>query len=263
MQRLHLRGIYHKGLNREVQRATTCQVSPQHLLGERAAPEFVVRENGLRFRLSFQEGYSVGLFLDQRDNRRRLLVNHVAAGFPLFPGGAVGAEVLNTFAYTCSFSVCLAKAGARVTSLDLSRKYLDWGKRQFELNGLDAAGHDFIYGDVFDWLQRLAKKGRRYEVIILDPPTFLRSKQGGTFRVEQDYGQLVSAALVLLKPGGVLFASTNTASVRPEKFLESVTLAVRAAGRTVSQQHYVPQPPDFPVSRAEPAYLKTIWVRVE
>src|SRR3984957_5370116 len=122
--------------------------------------------------LSFTEGYSVGLFLDQRDNRRRFLANHVAADFPLFPGGAAGAEVLYTFAYPCGFSVCAAKSGARTTSLDLSKKYLDWGKRNFALNGLETSAHDFIFGDAFDWMRRLAKKNRRFDAIILDPPTF-------------------------------------------------------------------------------------------
>src|SRR6202040_322297 len=142
----------------------------------------------LQFELSFNEGYSVGLFFDQRDNRRRLLVNHVAAEFPLFPGGADEAEVLNTFAYTCGFSVAAAKAGARATSLDLSKKYLEWGKRNFALNQLDPAAHDFIFGDVFDWLRRLAKKGRAFDVVILDPPTFSQSREAGTFQAEKDYG---------------------------------------------------------------------------
>ena len=109
-------------------------------------------------------------------------------------------EVLNCFAYTCAFSVCAALGGARATSLDLSRKYLDWGRRNFELNGLDPAAHDFIYGDVFDWLKRLAKKGRSFDVILLDPPTFSRSPGRGDFRAETDYGRLVSLALPLLRP---------------------------------------------------------------
>jgi 23S rRNA (cytosine1962-C5)-methyltransferase len=115
--------------------------------------------------------------------------------------------------------VCAAKAGARTTSLDLSKKYLEWGKRNFALNGLDPAAHDFIYGDTFDWLRRLAKKGRAFDAVVLDPPTFSQSKEHGTFRAEKDYGKLVTAALPLLKPGGILFASTNAADWPPEKFL--------------------------------------------
>ena len=83
------------------------------------------------------------------------------------------------------------------------------------------------------------------------------------FRVEKDYGKLLSAALPLIIPGGVLFASTNTADWPAEKFLGSVEGAVRTASRKILQSHYVPQPPDFPVSRTEPAYLKTVWMRIE
>ena len=153
-------------------------------------------------------------------------------------------------------------AGARTTSLDLSKKYLEWGKRNFALNGLDPAAHDFIFGDTFDWLRRLAKKGRAFDAIVLDPPTFSQSKENGVFRVEKNFGDLVTAALPVLKPGGILLASTNAADWPPEKFLASVEAAVRAAKRKILKQHYVPQPPDFPVSRDEPAYLKTVWVKV-
>jgi 23S rRNA (cytosine1962-C5)-methyltransferase len=256
------RGAYHKILTRQVRHTGRAQASPQHALGGEAPEEFAVRENGVLFGLSFAEGYSTGLFLDQRDNRRRLLTNHVAAGFPVFLNGASGAEVLNTFAYTCGFSVCAAKAGARTTSLDLSKKYLAWGRRNFERNGLDAAKHEFVFGDAFDWLRRLAKKGRVYDVVLLDPPTFSQSKDGGAFRAEADYDRLVETALRVLKTGGVLFASTNAARLAPEDFLKTVEAAVKSARRKILKQHYVPQPPDFPVHRDDPAYLKTVWLKM-
>ncbi len=191
-------GHYHKRLNRHIRTQSGVETSPQLIAGAAAPERFTVLECGMSFELSFKEGYSVGLFLDQRDNRRRLLVNHVGAKFPLFENGMAGKEVLNTFAYTCAFSVCAAKAGAKTTSLDLSKKYLDWGRRNFELNGLDPAQHDFIYGDCFDWMKRLAKKDRRFDLILLDPPTFSQSKQSGVWRAEKDYGKLVSQALALL-----------------------------------------------------------------
>lgn len=256
------KGRYHKQLSRHIRMQVGEGTSPQLISGEPAPDRFTVLENGLTFELSFNEGYSTGLFLDQRDNRRRLLVNHVGAKFPLFAGGMAGRQVLNTFAYTCAFSVAAAKAGASVTSLDLSRKYLDWGRRNFELNGLDPAQHDFIYGDCFDWLKRLVKKGRQFDLVLLDPPTFSQSKQSGVWRAEKDYGKLVAAALPLLSAGGVLFASTNAASMEPERFLEMIEEAVQSAGRRILQQHYVPQSPDFPITREEPAYLKTVWLRV-
>jgi 23S rRNA (cytosine1962-C5)-methyltransferase len=291
------RGVYHKVLNRQVRRATTSEASAQLMLGEAAPDRFEILENGVRYELRFNEGYSVGLFLDQRDNRRRFLTGHVAAGFsligspaplpvettsspqpPAFRGqgsqssgehssrlkewSRPGYEVLNTFAYTCGFSVCAALGGARVTSLDLSKKYLDWGKRNFVLNGLEPTRHDFLYGDTFDWLRRLAKKGRAFDAIVLDPPTFSQSKTGGLFRAEKDYARLVSISLPLLKPDGVLLASTNAADWPPQEFVEAVKEAAHSCGRPLAQTHYAPQPLDFPITRAEPGYLKTVWLRV-
>ena len=254
------RGAFHKILSRHVRKSNVADASPQLVLGEAAPERFEILENGVRFEMSFSEGYSVGLFLDQRDNRRRFLTGHIAGDFPQLPTSNF--QLLNCFAYTCGFSVCAAKAGARTTSLDLSKKYLEWGKRNFALNGLDPAAHDFIYGDTFDWLRRLAKKGRTFDAIVLDPPTFSQSKENGVFRVEKNFGDLVTAALPVLKPDGVLLASTNAAEFPPEKFLTEVASAVRAAKRKIVKQHYVPQPPDFPVSREEPAYLKTAWLKI-
>jgi 23S rRNA (cytosine1962-C5)-methyltransferase len=256
-------GLYFKRLRREVQGTLPAEASPRWLAGAVAPERFTVRENGVSFELGLGEGYSTGLFLDQRDNRRRFLARHVAAGFPLYGADAGEVpEVLNCFAYTCAFSVCAALGGARTTSLDLSRKYLDWGRRNFALNGLDPARHDFIYGDVFDWLKRLAKKSRRFAVIVLDPPTFSRSPGRADFRAVADYGRLVGLALPLLIPGGVLFAATNAARLPAGSFLAQVREAIGGAGRDILGEHYAPQPPDFPVTRDEPAYLKTVWLRI-
>ena len=117
-KRWNAMGVYHKQLRRDTAKVSSAEASPQPLFGEAAPASFVVRENGLQFNLSFNDGYSIGLFLDQRDNRRRLLTKHIAADFPLPPPR----DVLNAFAYTCAFSVCAAAAGARATSLDLSTK---------------------------------------------------------------------------------------------------------------------------------------------
>lgn len=263
------RGAYHKILSRQVRRSNTADSSPQLTSGETAPAVFQIVENGIRYELSFQEGYSVGLFLDQRDNRRRLLQGHIAAGFPVSQfqaptaSPASAGELLNVFAYTCGFSVCAAKSGARTTSLDLSKKYLDWGRRNFELNGINPAQHDFIYGDAFDWLRRLAKKGRAFDIVVLDPPTFSQSKEHGAFRVEKDFGDLVAAVLRVLKPDGILLASANAAAWEPEKFVGTIESAINNAKRKIVNYHYVPQPPDLPVSRAEPAYLKTAWLQIK
>ena len=253
------RGVYHKVTTSRVRGKGVEEASPQHVSGEKAEGPFTIRENGVRYEINFGEGYSVGIFLDQRENRRRLLTGYVGPEFSL---AMKGAEVLNTFAYTCAFSVCGALAGARVTSLDLSKKYLEWGRRNFALNGLKAAEHDFIFGDVFDWLKRLGKKGRLFDVVILDPPTFSKSKESGIFRAEEDYSRLVGDALKVLKSGGILFASSNAAKWAAEDFVRDARGAIAKAGRKILREQYVPQPPDFPMSKAEPAYLKTMWLRI-
>jgi len=251
-RRSSARGVYHKILQRQA------RAVPQWLRGRTAPAEILVRENGLRFALRFDEGYSVGLFLDQRDNRRRLLTGYIAPKLAM----ASAPEVLNAFAYTCGFSVGAAVSGAHVTSLDLSKKYLEWGKRNFVLNQLDPARHDFIFGDAFAWFRRLARKKRLFDVIILDPPTFSRSKEGGVFQVEKDYGALMTAALPLLEPGGIILASSNAATLEPEKFLDAIGRALAQTRRRLLARQYIPQPPDFPVHRAEPAHLKTVWLQI-
>jgi 23S rRNA (cytosine1962-C5)-methyltransferase len=257
-----LEGLYERRLRRHLATSEPAALSPTWLRGKQASPEFPILENGVRFSLSFREGYSVGLFLDQRDNRRRLLKNYVGPEFLVWPEGRQTVQLLNLFAYTCGFSVCAALAGAQTTSLDLSRRYLEWGKRNFQLNHLDPEAHGFIFGDAFDWLPRLTKKGRAFDVIILDPPTFSRSKEYGPFQVAKDFRVLVQLALPLLKPEGVLFCSSNAADWKPDQFLESIRGAIQHAGRQLKQEKYVPQPPDFPISAGEPGYLKTFWARV-
>jgi len=254
------RGWYEKTLLRRVRQTSVEKTCPRHAGGEPAPETFVIRENALQFELSFNEGYSVGLFLDQRDNRRRLLNGWVGPAFP--PLNLAGKRVLNTFAYTCGFSVCAAKTGAATVSLDLSRKYLDWGKRNFALNELPATGHEFIFGDVFDWLRRFHKRQQLFDMVLLDPPTFSQSRETGVFQAKRDYGILLEAALSVLQPGGVVFASNNTADWQPSQFLEMLRGACDAAKRRLAQEHYVPQPPDFPMSKAEPGYLKTVWLRL-
>ncbi len=259
--------VYHKVLHRHLQNLSPSDATPQLVHGMPATAPFPIWENGLRFELSLQEGYSVGLFLDQRENRRRLLTGHIAAHFPLRDlddsHRRKPMHVLNTFAYTCGFSVAAAKAGARVTSLDLSQKYLAWGQRNFQLNQLEPTSHAFVRGDVRDWFRRWHRQGRQFDVVLLDPPTFSRSKIRGVFRVEKDLSALITAAAKLLVPGGVLFVSSNAVRWAAPDFVEAVHSGVHAAGRRIRQHHYVPQPPDFPVHPEEPPHLKSLWLRLE
>jgi 23S rRNA (cytosine1962-C5)-methyltransferase len=222
------------------------KTSPQFMAGEQK-PEFLIRENGLAYQIDFQAGYSQGIFLDQRYQRERIRTS-------LQPGE----RMLNLFAYTCAFSVAGAAAGAQTESIDLSRPYLDWGKRNFEANGFPTEGHFFCRGDSFDWMRRLANKGHRYRLVVLDPPTFSRNQEGKLWRVEKDYPALVKAALQLTTPGGEVLCCTNHHGISLPAFRSMLRAGAVEAQRTIQDLSMGGQPEDF---TAEP-YLKVVWLRV-
>ena len=217
--------------------------SPTHLSGPPQDEPFVIRENGLRYQISFQSGYSQGIFLDQRDNRLR--IRKLCQS---------GHTVLNTFAYTGAFSVAATAGGATTTTLDLSQPYLDWARDNMRLNSIDPEQHYFIKGDTFHWLRRFAKQGRRFNGIILDPPSFSRDDKGKVFRAETDYGHLAELAASCLHPGGWLLCTTNHRGISPRNFLQTV----RAALPHSADLQTFPMPPDF---NGDP-YLKSILAAV-
>ena len=231
------RSIYWKQLDSKTQR------SPAHWGGERVDAPFVIRENGLRFQVDFQAGYSQGIFLDQRDNRRQVRERTEP-----------GAEVLNLFAYTCGFAVSAAAGGATTTSVDLSKRSLEWGRENFRLNGLEPEHHAFIAGDVFDWLRRFGKLGRKFAGIIIDPPTFSRNRAGGVFRVEQDFGRLVALAAPLLEKAGWMLCTTNQRSLGGADFRRMIEAEL--PGGRHWKLNPAPMPPDF---TGEP-YLQSLWI---
>ncbi|WP_234044713.1 class I SAM-dependent rRNA methyltransferase [Haloferula rosea] len=218
------------------------KTSPCHLSGPPVEEPFVVQENGVHFEMSFQSGYSQGIFLDQRDNRQKL--RSVLEE---------GQTLLNTFAYTGAFSVFGALAGATTTTIDLSQPYLDWSKRNFQLNDIDVETQYFCKGDTFHWLKRFAKQGRRFDAIVLDPPTFSRDKNGKVFRVEKDYPRLVELASGCLAPGGTILACTNCRQIDEQGFKRQI----RSAFRRPVHLESAPMPSDF----TAPPYLKSVWIR--
>lgn len=154
------------------------------------------QEWGLFYGIDFEAGYSPGLFMDQRMNRQHVLQNRPK-------------RVLNCFAYTCAFSVAAASIGAQTISVDLSRRSLDRGKTNFELNQISTEGHRFIADDVFGVLGYLQRKGERFDCIILDPPTFSRGSKLKTFRIEENFEDMVRPALGVLQENGEILLSTN------------------------------------------------------
>jgi len=171
------------------------------------------REGDLAFRVNLSDYLDTGLFLDAR--KKRTLIRE----------GAAGKRLLNLFAYTATLSVCAAKGGAaRVDSVDLSRTYLEWGKINFVLNGLEAsyleheafmrsrseAGHTLIQSDVIKFIAQAARKGLRWDLILLDPPSFSNSKKmSGALDIQRDHRNLIHGCLSLLSPGGKLYFSSN------------------------------------------------------
>nr|WP_246363152.1 class I SAM-dependent methyltransferase [Deinococcus budaensis] len=196
------------------------QLSPPDPVWGEARPEVVALEGGVPFLLRPGADLSTGLFSDARP-LRAWVREHTP------PGG----RVLNTFAYTCGFGLNAALAGAgTVKNVDLSRKVLAWGQQNYALSGLAAPDDDFLYGDVFEWLARLARRGDRFELVVLDPPSFARGR-GGVWRAEQDYARLSALAAGVTVPGGQLLAVTNHAGLTGAALERMVAAGLVKAGR--------------------------------
>jgi 23S rRNA (cytosine1962-C5)-methyltransferase len=202
----------------------------------------IATERHLKFGIDFGAGYSAGFFVDQRENRR--YVRHIAPK-----------RLLNCFAYTCSFSVSAACAGAITLNVDLSKKSLARGRENFGLNSLSTIDHRFIADDVMAVLPRLARKGEKFDAIILDPPTFSRSPGGRPFHVENDFEKLLVDALELAERDSHILLSTNCSTLR-EHALEVMTRYGLKAARRAAMFHRQPPLPDFPPG----AGARSIWL---
>ncbi|MDO5471539.1 MAG: class I SAM-dependent methyltransferase [Akkermansia sp.] len=228
------RPVYLKRLDKDVKEA------PVQLCGSQVAPRFAIQENGVSYLMDMTAGYSQGIFLDQRDNRAAVRAKCHS-----------GMRLLNTFSYTGAFSVCAALAGATTTTLDLAQPCLSWCRENMELNGLSTDAHYFCKGDTLHWLDRFARQGRRFDAIVLDPPTFSRDEKGRIWRVEKDYGSLVAKAMACLAPHGWLLCTTNCRKVSHAQFRALV--ASGAPGARISAS-----PMTFDFDGED--YLKTLWV---
>ncbi|MBE9610354.1 class I SAM-dependent methyltransferase [Chitinilyticum piscinae] len=166
--------------------------------------DFVVVENGLKFWVNLGAYLDTGLFLDHRNTRKRVLQE------------AAGKRFLNLFSYTGAFSVYAAAGGARESlTVDLSNTYLDWAGRNFELNGIDSARHQRVRADVFQFLQNAMADRERFDLIVMDPPSFSNSKKmAGVLDVQRDHPWLIESCLELLNPAGVLYFSNNLRSFK-------------------------------------------------
>ncbi len=218
--------------------------APQPLLPPRHPMQFAALENGVRYLLDMQSGYSQGLFIDQRNNRaqlRRLCRPNMT--------------VLNLFAYTGAFSVCAALAGATVTTLDIAQPCLERCRDNMRANGIDPAKHFFCKGDALHWLTVFARQRRLFDAIVLDPPTFSRDARGRIWRADHDYTELVHRAALCLAPNGFVLCTTNCRSLSPNDFRQMV----RAASPATARLEETPMPFDF----LPESYLKTLWMHTD
>ncbi len=210
---------------------------------ERAAPvlhsgdatlpwDFVVEEAGVKYAVDIAASYSAGLFLDQRLNRARLR--------KLQPK-----RVLNTFAYTCSFSVAAALEGAQTLSVDLSKKSLDRGRENFALNGLSEDGHRFVAADALEFLPQLAQQREKFDTIILDPPTYSRSPTGRRWQVEMQLDDLIGEAIEVAMPQCSILVSTNCTKLDIAGLERRARWCAKSKRRTADVVLPGP-PPDFP-----------------
>jgi 23S rRNA (cytosine1962-C5)-methyltransferase len=205
--------------------------------GEPAPEEFEVLEEGVPLLVRLADGLSTGLFLDQRANRRR--VRELAAG----------KSVANLFSYTCAFSVAAALGGARRTvSVDASAAAIERGRANFAHAGvLERGDHAFLTDDAFAWLARTARRGERFDLVVLDPPSYSTTKRR-RFVADTDYVALGASALAILERGGKLLACTNHRGISAARFRRILFDASRVAKRELAQVKDLPASSDFPVA---------------
>lgn len=202
--------------------------SPTPRAGTPLPESLCVREYESRFEIRPYDGFSTGLFLEHREHRRYL-------------AQAKPARALNLFAYTCAFAVPLVASGAEVVNVDVSARYLDWGRRNLELNGASSDAARFVRMDAREYLAVAARRGERFELIIVDPPTFAAAdtrRKRDAWKAVSDYPELIRAAVRVLAPGGRIFAASNTRELAEGDALKQVV-----ADALPQTPRWIPLPP--------------------
>lgn len=213
-----------------------------------------IKESGVNIRVHLNEGAMTGVFLDQREVRRELRDLY-----------AKGKTLLNTFSYTGLFSLFAALGGAKhTTSVDLAKRSLDLTRAQFQANGIDPRTQEIRVEDVFNFFDYGIKHGLKYDIVVLDPPSFARSKKH-TFSAKKDYSDLLKSAIDLTEDQGLILASTNCATFDMKTFKGFVSKAFKEKNRSfrILKEHSLPR--DFPTHPSFPEgdYLKVLFIKKE
>jgi 23S rRNA (cytosine1962-C5)-methyltransferase len=213
--------------------------------------QIVINENGLRMRVDLENGQKTGYFLDQHDNRRA--IRHIVKD----------ADVLGAFCYTGSFETHAGFYGAKsVLGLDISENAVAQARANAELNGLGGICR-YEAVNAFDALKQWSKEGRQYDVVMLDPPAFTKSRET-IQKAITGYKEINLRGMKLVKKGGFLVTSSCTNLVQPELFLETIQLAAKDARRKLRQVTYRAQASDHPIIEGweNTNYLKFLIVQV-
>jgi 23S rRNA (cytosine1962-C5)-methyltransferase len=240
--------------DREDQFENTAVDSKVKLIWGKPAPErLIVEEHGLKFRVDLHAGQKTGLFLDHRENRK------------FVEGLSKGRTVLNCFAYTGAFSLyALRGQASHVTSVDIGKGLAEAASTNVKLNGLDDRRHTFITQDCFTLLNDAIQQGKPFDLIILDPPSFAKTKQN-RHAAQRAYSKLNALALRCLAPDGLLMSASCTSQVSPEAFKEAIAAAGATTGHQIQIIHEAGQAIDHPVPAQFPEgrYLKFVVGRVK
>ena len=222
----------------------------QQLIGEGAAEPVEFVENGLLFEADLLKGHKTGFFFDQRDNRRK--VRELAKG----------RRALDVFAYTGGFSVYALAGGARsVTALDVSEPALETLKVNVEKNGFEAERVDVMAGDAFAGLMELIEARRKFNMVIVDPPSFANSRANMRNAVLA-YRRLAEMALRLLANDGLLVMASCSSRIKADKFFQLVERSAAVSGYKLEIIEKTGHALDHPVGFPEAAYLKALFARV-
>ncbi len=220
--------------------------------GEKAPEPLIVKENGVNFAIYLDDGAMVGVFLDQKDVRRTIRDKY-----------AKGKTVLNTFSYTGAFSVFAALGGAKkTTSVDLANRSRAKTEEQFAVNNIDPELQDIIVEDVFNYFKYAVRKKLSFDLVVLDPPSFARSKKH-TFSAAKDYTKLLKEAIQITSKNGIIVASTNAANFDMKRFKSFIEKAFKELGGKYRIEETFSLPEDFKVSEKfkEGDYLKVVFIR--
>lgn len=220
-------------------------------LSEPFDTNIIINENGLKFHVDIENGQKTGYFLDQQDNRRA--IQHIVKG----------ADVLEGFCYTGTFSLHAAKYGAKsVLGLDISENAVSTARRNAELNGYEDICK-FQAVNAFDILKQWAKEHKTYDVVMLDPPAFTKSREN-IQKAITGYKEINLRGMKLTKPGGFLVTASCTNLVPPDMFLKTIELAAKDARRKIRQVTWQTQASDHPILWHVPTtqYLKFLIVQV-